>query len=290
MARDLTGWQQSLLDSKVHSMATLWEIIRTDGVVLRFTDHDSAIEFEGELFGPAGGFNATARQLLSDLQTSNHELAGMILDDSKITHADMLAERYFEAQIIERLVNHRHPWTGSLTESHYWIVETTFSKERWEATAEGLSRWITPKVGRLFTKTCRHTLGDAICQVDLAATKESGTIFELDADPEFLRVRFTANGLTAGSGAFTFGKLTFTSGALINISAQVKLYELGAPSTIELVLPTAVPFAVNDTFDIEAGCDKLIPTCDVKFNNSDNFGGFPFLPGEDKTFQIPERK
>ena len=44
---------------------------------------------------------------------------------------------------------------------------------------------------------------------------------------------------------------------------------------------------VADTFNIIAGCDKLAATCKTKFSNMVNFGGFPFIPGNDKMIRTP---
>jgi len=41
------------------------------------------------------------------------------------------------------------------------------------------------------------------------------------------------------------------------------------------VIPTLV---AGDTVRIYPGCDHSLATCDAKFSNSLNYGGFPFVP------------
>lgn len=40
---------------------------------------------------------------------------------------------------------------------------------------------------------------------------------------------------------------------------------------------------------VEAGCDKRMDTCQVKFANFVNFLGFPSIPGEDWLMSFPAR-
>lgn len=56
----------------------------------------------------------------------------------------------------------------------------------------------------------------------------------------------------------------------------------------QIILQEAFPFAVEvgDTFMLEAGCDRTLETCRVKFSNALNYQGEPTIPGVD---QIQER-
>jgi len=53
----------------------------------------------------------------------------------------------------------------------------------------------------------------------------------------------------------------------------------GADVTITLLEAPVRPIAVNDAFDIFAGCEKRFETCQAKFANAINFCGFPYIPG-----------
>ena len=56
---------------------------------------------------------------------------------------------------------------------------------------------------------------------------------------------------------------------------------------IVLAIKSDFAFADGDQFSIEPGCNKLFSTCKTKFNNVKNYGGFPFVPGQDKAFDTP---
>lgn len=50
----------------------------------------------------------------------------------------------------------------------------------------------------------------------------------------------------------------------------------------DIVLSSPVPdLAIGDNIMVAAGCDKRIATCQGKFNNVANFGGFKFIPHVD---------
>ena len=47
--------------------------------------------------------------------------------------------------------------------------------------------------------------------------------------------------------------------------------------------------AAGDLVRLEAGCDKRMETCRLKFANILNFQGFPDIPGEDWVMAYPGR-
>jgi len=52
-----------------------------------------------------------------------------------------------------------------------------------------------------------------------------------------------------------------------------------AHSGANLTLTRPVPeFAVGSQIRLYPGCDHTKGTCNTKFNNLDNFGGFPWIP------------
>jgi uncharacterized phage protein (TIGR02218 family) len=55
--------------------------------------------------------------------------------------------------------------------------------------------------------------------------------------------------------------------------------------TMQLPMPYAL--TVGDAYSLQPGCDKLLATCKVKFNNVLNFRGEPHVPGTDRLFRGP---
>jgi hypothetical protein len=79
-------------------------------------------------------------------------------------------------------------------------------------------------------------------------------------------------------GYFSYGRVTFTSGANSGYTLEVKSF---SPGVVTLTLPPPFPIAVGDTYSIVAGCDRLFGTCKSRFNNVVHFRGEPYIPGPD---------
>jgi len=272
---------EALMKQGCHCLATCWKIERADGVIFYFTDSSVSVDLGGHTYTPVGGFDASARQTKSTLSGENLEVVGIISSDA-ITADDLRAGLFREAKVTETLIDWRYPWAGAIATCIYWIAETRFTEERWEAQVQGLTRWLDPLIGGVYTRNCRHKLGDNLCQVNLAAYTESGAVASI------VTAKFsftTSSPLSAAAPAFDYGKLVWTSGDNNGVTSEIKK-ETGN-STLELQLPTPFDIKIGDSFDATQGCDKLVDTCKTRFSNFDNYGGFPLIPGNDKMMQAP---
>lgn len=289
MSVTIAAGPTALTENKTHRFCTCWKITRTDATILYFTDHDHAIVFGGQTYTPVGGFRASARRKQSGLAQQNMEVVG-ILTSGAITHADLRGGRYREAEVWEYLVDWMYPWAGALMSSRYWIAELRFTGEEWEARVEGVSRWLRPPIGKLYSRSCWHTLGDTACTIDLelGAWKETGTVSDVTTAGFDKRRVFEMNDLAKASDLYNYGFITWTSGNNNGLIGEIKDWTLGT-FKMELQEPMPYDLAVADTAVVRAGCDKLAATCKTKFSNLVNHGGFPFIPGNDRMLQTPVR-
>lgn len=289
MSVTLAPGSEALNKDKTHRFCTCWKITRADATVFRFTDHDHAIIFGGDTYTPAGGFRVSARQKQAGLQQQNLEIVGM-LSAAAITHADLRAGLYRDAEVWEYLVDWHYPWAGSLASFRYWIAELRFTGEEWEARVEGIVRKLRPAVGKLYTRECWHTLGDAACGIDLdhADWKETGTVSDVTSAGFDKRRVFEMDDLTEANEFFNDGYIVWTAGNNDSLTGEVKDWDIGTHK-VELQEPMPYDIAVADTAVVRKGCDKLAATCKDTFSNLPNFGGFPFVPGNDRMLQTPVR-
>jgi len=271
---------QVLLEGKSLFYAVLWKIERVDGTLFYFTDHDEQIEFtDGETYLPAGGFNATARQIQANFNAENMDVTGVITDDA-ITENDLKAGFYNDAKITETIIDWRYPWLGAIIYRYYWIVDTTYTGEIWTAKMEGLTRWLTVKTGDIYTRTCRNDLGVVYCTK--TPTSENGTVYDVSSTGYNSRRTFLVSGLTEADGYYDYGYMTING-----IDLEIESYTTaGAYKKIILAIPSPIKIEVDDTFVIYEGCDKLFATCQAK-GVAEDFGGFPDIPGINKMFQTP---
>lgn len=123
--------------------------------------------------------------------------------------------------------------------------------------------------------------------------KPSGSTFQLGIDTTDTAdyPAYTSGGHVIGlggdAGYFDGGVITFTSGANVGLSMEVRDYKAGQ-WTLQLPMPYVI--LAGDTYTMKAGCDHSFGTCRDKFDNTINFGGFPDFPGVDKLIQVERRQ
>jgi len=159
--------QEALLARRTLTLATLWKLTRVDSTVFYFTDHNRSIAFESNTYTPVGGFSSSAREKVASFEGQNLDVQG-ILTSGSITHDDLRAGLYKNAEVVEYLVDWKYSWMGALVTNKYWIAEVKYTGENWVATLGGLPRKLKHKAGDVYGRTCRYKLGDALCDIDLS--------------------------------------------------------------------------------------------------------------------------
>jgi uncharacterized phage protein (TIGR02218 family) len=273
------------LDTGVTLVARCWAVVRRDGAIFGFTDHDRDLAFEGVVFRAGTGLTARAVSLTTGLSVDNSEAAGA-LSDAAVTEADIAAGRFDGAAVTCWLVRwddvaaRKVLFRGSLGQ-----IERAGGAFR--AELRGLSEALNVPQGRTLQRGCAAVLGDASCRFDLT---QPGYAAEVAVEvAEGGRV-FRWAGFTGFDDRwFERGRFTVVTGAAAGLVAVVKNDRLsGVARTVELWEPLA-GVAVGDVVRIEAGCDKRADTCRLKFGNFPNFRGFPHVPGEDWLASYPVR-
>lgn len=274
------------VESGLTTLARCWAVERADGQVFGFTDHDCDLAFGGIVFAADTGLSALAVQQSTGLSVDNSEALGA-LSAAAISEADIEAGRFDGAALTAWLVN----WADL---SMRWlqfrgqIGEIRRAGGAFRAELRGLTEMLNRPLGRVYQKPCTAVLGDAACRFDLG---EPGYATEpvVEAVSE-ARVFRWAGMAGFEPGWFTRGRLVVLEGAAQGLDALVKLDRFdGAERVIELWEPLRAPIAPGDRVRIEAGCDKRMETCRLKFNNLLNFQGFPDLPGEDWMMAVPRQ-
>jgi uncharacterized phage protein (TIGR02218 family) len=285
-----TGVLASLIEQKTHRFSTIWDIERTvDGVFLRFTDHNENITFSGNVYAPAGGFNASARESKDALRGTNVDFIGVI-SSGAITTKDLAEGRYRAAKITERVVDWRYPFAGAFITRKYFVESIRWNGETWEVQLGTLGRFLRHPVGKVITRSCPYVLGDADCTVDLGPFTESG----LSVNTVTSRKKFRLVSATVAAQPddwFKYGFVDWLTGDNAGFTTDVAASTGVGGNTVEIDLFISAPGAVQagDTFDLVAGCEHTADACKTKFSNFDNHGGYPHVPGRDKVLEIPAR-
>ncbi|UOF80044.1 minor tail protein L [Caudoviricetes sp.] len=273
-----------LKDRQSLRLARCWDITRRDGTHYRFTDHDRPLVLADTFtYSPVKGISATAVRRQSALEDSNASVRGIISSDL-ITYDDLSFGLYKEAQVDEYVVDWLVPFVDPIHHQRYWIVETSWNGEEWEAQTSSLPFWFRMQVGSVVSRTCRAELGDSLCKVDL-------TLLQLQFDVSTIvtqRTVFTASVSFYADNYWRGGKLIWLSGSNAGHISEIKS-STGSSDTFELFLKTPKDIAANDEFLIVPGCDFTRATCIAKFNNINNYRGYPFIPGTDQMLRRPVR-
>ena len=263
------------LASGTTTLCHCWKLAPVNGLVLGFTDHDHDLTFDGVTFEAQAGFEASEIESSLGLSVDNLEASGA-LDSAQLDAERLRAGDFDHATIEIWRVNWQDVAQRVLLRKGH-LGEVTHGGSGFTAEVRGLSHLLNQTKGRVFQFGCDATLGDARCRVNLetAAFRGVGSIAATEGNR-----RFTVTGLDSFvSGWFSLGTLTWTSGLNAGRLEEVKLH--GAQGIIELWQSASFAVTVGDGFTIRAGCDKQFTTCRAKFFNSENFRGFPHLPGTD---------
>lgn len=284
--RDIPSALQARLESGVTTLCQCWRIVRNDGVVQGFTDHDEDIVVDGVTCRAGTGFAASEAKSALGLSIGGLDVSGA-LSDASLNEADLAAGRYDAAAVEQWLVD----W--SAPELNVLLMRGVLGEVRRDGTAftaeiRGLAHQLAQETGRLYTAACTADLGDARCTVDLddPAFRSEGGISAVASVSSF-----RAAGLDSfADGWFIGGRLVFLTGANAGQAIEIKNHRLiGGIVTLDLWQTMPEPMAAGDTFVVTAGCDKRFATCSGKFANAANFRGFPHIPGNDFIVRYPLR-
>jgi uncharacterized phage protein (TIGR02218 family) len=261
-----------------------WAVVRRDGTVYGFTDHDRDLAFEGVAFLASTGLTARALQQTTGLSVDNTEALGA-LSDASVSEADLLAGRFDGAEVRAWLVN----WAS--VEDRVLQFRGTFGEVSraggaFQAELRGLTEGLNQPQGLAYQRGCSAVLGDGSCRFNLAQLGYySERAVEEVVDQRLFR--FASFG-GFDDRWFECGRLVAVSGAASGLVGVVKNDRIiGAGREIELWQSLGSDLASGDVIRIEAGCDKRVETCRVKFANFLNFRGFPHIPGEDWLTSYP---
>ncbi|EUB95244.1 hypothetical protein PMI07_003022 [Rhizobium sp. CF080] len=250
-----------------------WRVTRRDGIVLGFTEHDRDLTFDGTIFLAASGFSASEAEAATGLSVSADEVAGGF-SSAAIRERDLATGRYDGARVELFLVNWAAPDQHILLNMRE-IGEVSRAGAQFRAELRSLAHRLSQPQGRVYSRRCDASLGDARCGVNLDLWRGEGAVLAVEDAS-----RIAVSGLGGfDSGFFRQGVLTFSGRVSVDVEAHARKADGSAELTFWL--PLEVQVAAGDTFTVTAGCDKSFATCRARFANHLNFRGFPHVPGAD---------
>ena len=279
--------------SPVATLARLWQIVRRDGTIMGFTDHDVDIPFTDTVpgfsnkvtYAAATGFNPSAVKTNSTMAVDNLEVIGM-LESVGITELDLQAGLYDYAKVLQMEVNYNDLTMGCMILRAGRLGEVTRKRFTFMAEVRGKTQSLDQIFGHLVTPTCNADLGDSRCKIALGPYTFTGSVTTLSGTSKAI---FLDSAQTQVDHYFKFGLLTWTSGLNAGLQMEVKEWLLSSKT---FTLVQGMPYAIQlgDAYSVYKGCSKILDDATngcASFANTINFRGFPYVPGIDRLYQTP---
>lgn len=174
------------LQGEALTLATLWRVVRLDGQVFTFTDHDADIVYGGETYVAAVGYQRSAISSGAQLAVDETELLGL-LDSASISENDLRNGLWDGAEVRIFQVNYANLADGELKLRRGTLGEVTISDDgSFRAELRGLAQPLQATIGSYYQAECRADLGDARCKIPLRpAVRQDATEY---ARGTFVRV------------------------------------------------------------------------------------------------------
>lgn len=175
------------------TLATMWRIVRRDGAVFTFTDHDRDLVYGGETYSAALGYQRAAISSGAGLAVDETELLGLLSSDA-IEPAHLRAGLWDHAEVRIFAVNYADLSMGELRLRRGRLGEVTLRDDgSFRAELRGMAQPLQQQVGGVYQAECRADLGDGKCRVPLRPpVREDSTAYEPGA---FVRVDVLGGGL-----------------------------------------------------------------------------------------------
>jgi uncharacterized phage protein (TIGR02218 family) len=254
----------------------LYEFTR-DTEVWHKTSGGEAVEYGGNTYAPATIGRGDLEQK-NEISKSNLEVQVDIFDDLAQSLLAMFMERVMTLTLYRQLDGVTGvAWKGRLTEVR---PSKTMLTLVFENVFTSLRR---PGLRARYQKQCRHVLYGTACGVDKDAYAVEGAVLNVVGN-----IVTIDEAALQEDGYYAGGVLKANNGILGFIVKHV-----GNTLTLNHKIESMIDDFDNSGYGLNygnfyggvkatlyPGCDKLRQTCENKFSNLDNFGGFPWIPSE----------
>lgn len=292
MLRNVNSSLLTLMQQSSLQLCICVQIKRVDSVTLGFTSWDDSLSLLGITFLPTASVSTTLLRQSVGTEIDNVQISG-ILDSDYILSEDVLRGLYDGAEIKLHIVNPNDVaqydtiFSGSLGNA-------TYTDGKFETDVYSNLNRTKQTPFRIISQKCPYKRFAGVeCNFNggnLTGYKKTVTVTAVT--DEYV---FTANvtSLAAWTNAdFSNSIIKGATGDNTNIEATIKSCVLTASSGV-FTLRSLFPYAIiiGDTFVVEIGCNRTVTRCEalgvlISANQVVNFGGFPYVPGNDRLTQI----
>lgn len=273
----------TFLEHDLTSACLCWRLERQDGVALGFTTHDRDLVMGGLVFRAAPGMLPSAVSVSDGFDADNVDIRGA-LSAAAISDEDLKAGRWDGARLTIFMTDWEAPGAEVLQVARGTLGEVSVSGDAFEAELKGPTAALDAPVAELTSPTCRASLGDKRCRVDMAARVRLARVVEVEETVVTCAMIGSPQPFPNGEGLHAHGWLRWIGGPNSGLESAVRASD-GA--TVTLRQPPAFMPVAGDLIELIEGCDRRFETCVARFVNAENFRGEPHLPGLDLLTRYP---
>ncbi len=259
------------VESGATTLCNCWRIVRADGFVLGFTDHDVALSFGGTDYVPAHGLDGGEATAKLGPQVDTAEVVGVLHSDA-IAEDDILLGRYDGAMVESWRVNWRNVEERDRLRRST-IGEIVREDGVFRAELRSAQHALNQPKGRMYQALCDARVGDARCGIDLEdpAYRASATVATIRD-----RYRLEVTGIDGfDEGWFGFGKAVWAGGRRAGLTDQVVSHtRVGGADILAFAAPVGDWVETGDALLAYAGCDRRFLTCRASLAMAATFAAF----------------
>ena len=159
------NWRLALGEG-VTTLCMCWKLIRKDGVIIGFTDHDEDLLLDQIVYSARKGLESSQSESILGLSTTGLELSG-VLNAASLKENDLSNGLYDEATLETWLVNWRDPTQRLLLDMGV-LGEVTLTESLYAVEVRGLVSAFDQVRGRLYQANCSADFGDNKCKINAA--------------------------------------------------------------------------------------------------------------------------
>ena len=224
---------------------------------------------------PQSGLSGAEFRTGADLALGQAATSGVLSSDF-LTEADLTAGLWDGA----RVAVYRVDWSAPQNRVHIWsgrVGEVIWSGAAFRAELVSLKADFEARIGRVYSRNCDAEIGDARCGVDLSspAHRAEGAVSDVYSDTRLCLPVIQS----FSTGLFTGGRLTLPGGASVRNTIPRRCGSQSRKQSAGLD---------RRCRDCDCGLRQAFHhTCGEVFANTENFRGFPHLPGMDAVISGP---
>ena len=282
MSKALSMALKQHLAGEVTTVCTCWRIVRGDGYVFRFTDHDEDVVVDGQTFEASTGMLTSSLSANRSMSVDQMD-AYCFIDSENVSEADVAAGLFDGAVVDIFQVNWADPSMGVMWLCKGWVMgNVTVNDSAFSVELRGKVQRLDQMMGKIYSPGCQAEFCDALCGLSAGDhTVEDCVVTAVDSRRQFTTSTFPIPE-TAWDGGYVVWDEPDSGDSYpgLNGSLKMDVIRSGADGVVRLFLPMTYEIHVGDRFSVVSGCDHSAETCHSRFGNIIDFRGHPHIDPE----------